>query len=156
MYFYYFCCTRYIQDVTVLGVSLVPTVTPTGGTFTYAWTGPNSFTSTQASPSVGYAGTFNLTVTNSANGCTATTTATDTKDTNLLGATATGGRIDCTITSVQLQGSTTATDVTYARTGPGGFTSAVQNPIVTTVGTYTLTVTKTGSTCTSQATTAVD
>ncbi len=141
---------------TISSVSLVPTVAPAGGIFTYAWTGPNSFTSTQASPSVGDAGTFNLTVTNTANGCTATTTATVTKDTNLPGATATGGTITCATTSVQLQGSTTATGVTYAWTGPGGFTSAVQNPTVTTVGTYTLTVTKTGSTCTSQATAVID
>ena len=38
---------------------------------TYSWTGPNSFTSTSKTPSVSTAGTYTVTVTNPANGCTA-------------------------------------------------------------------------------------
>jgi len=37
---------------------------------TYSWTGPNSFTSLSRTPSVSTAGTYTVTVTNPANGCT--------------------------------------------------------------------------------------
>ncbi len=39
------------------------------GNGTFAWSGPNGFTSTAQNPTVGIAGTYNLTVTG-ANGCT--------------------------------------------------------------------------------------
>ena len=42
--------------------------------------------------------------------------------------------------SVQLSASTSATGATFAWTGPGGFTSAQQNPTVTVAGSYTVTV----------------
>ena len=39
---------------------------------TYSWSGPNNFTSSQASPSIGNTGSYTLTVTDPANGCTST------------------------------------------------------------------------------------
>ncbi|TAG18609.1 MAG: DUF11 domain-containing protein, partial [Cytophagales bacterium] len=140
----------------VSSIALQTSVQPANGTYEYAWTGPNSFTSTQASPSVGEAGTYTVVVTDTDNGCTVTTTATVTKDTELPGATATGGKLTCTTTSVQLKGNSTATGITYSWAGPNGYTSALQNPTVSTPGTYTLTVTRTGSTCTSKATAVVE
>ncbi len=39
------------------------------GNGTYAWSGPNGFTSTEQNPTISEAGTYNLVVTG-ANGCT--------------------------------------------------------------------------------------
>lgn len=56
-------------------------------------------------------------------------------------ATAQGGEIDCNNSSTQLFGNSSTSGATFSWTGPGGFTSNLQNPIVSEVGTYTLTVT---------------
>ena len=69
-------------------------------------------------------------------------------------ATATGGTITCSTTSVQLMGSSTVSGVTYSWTDPNGEVIEGQNPTVSGVGTYTLTVTNPANGC-SQTTTAV-
>lgn len=51
------------------------------------------------------------------------------------------GKLTCTVTSVQLSGSADIAVTSYAWTGPNGFMSGVQNPMVSAEGTYTLTVT---------------
>lgn len=53
------------SSVTLSGGSSTPGVT-------YSWTGPNNFGSTDQNPVVNTAGTYNLTVTNEATGCTST------------------------------------------------------------------------------------
>ena len=58
--------------VSINGSSNIPTAT-------YAWTGPN-FTSTLQNPTVNMPGPYSLVVTNPANGCTATATATVTQN----------------------------------------------------------------------------
>ncbi|MCC6723249.1 MAG: gliding motility-associated C-terminal domain-containing protein [Saprospiraceae bacterium] len=118
----------------------------------YAWTGPNGFASNQQNPSVSQAGTYTLTVTG-VNGCTATATATVTADAGFPVVTTTGGTLTCTTTSVQLTGNSSITaGITWAWTGPGGFTASEQNPSVTVSGNYTLTVTTTaGCSSTAQA-----
>jgi len=63
--------------------------------------------------------------------------------------------LTCASPSVTLSGSSTASNVSYQWTGPNGFTSAVQNPTVSMVGAYTLTVTNpAGCAATSTATVA--
>ena len=63
-----------------------------------------------------------------------------------LSATAVGGAMNCTVTSVTLTGQalygdgTPAPKAVYAWTGPNSFSSSVQNPVVSAVGIYTLTV----------------
>ncbi|WP_332369658.1 hypothetical protein [Spirosoma telluris] len=63
-----------------------------------------------------------------------------------LSATATGGELNCTVKQVTLTGQalygdgSKATNATYSWTGPGSFTSSLQNPIVSVEGTYTLTI----------------
>ncbi|GAB4042374.1 SdrD B-like domain-containing protein [Spirosoma litoris] len=63
-----------------------------------------------------------------------------------LSASATGGEITCTVKQVTLKGhalygdGSVASVATYAWTGPGSFTSAEQNPVVSVAGTYTLTI----------------
>ncbi len=129
-----------------------PSVTATGGTIncdnacvqlvgsgngSFAWSGPNGFTSTEQNPTVCAPGTYTLTVTG-ANGCTSTATAEVNSDTDAPTAEATGGSINCNLLSTQLQGSG---DGSLAWTGPNGFTSSEADPVVNVAGTYTLTVT---------------
>jgi hypothetical protein len=122
---------------------------------TYKWAGPNSYTSTLQNPTVTAGGLYTLTVTNPINGCTSTATVNVAKNTTAPGATAGGGVLTCTATAVSLSGSSPTPDVTYSWSGPGSFTSTLQNPTVNAIGTYTLTVTNPVNGCTSTATTSV-
>ncbi len=122
---------------------------------TYAWTGPNNFNSNQASPATSAAGTYTLTVTNSANGCTSSATAEVVSNTTQPQASAAGGTLTCTNSAVTLAGNSTTAGVTYAWTGPNSFSSNEQNPEVTTNGNYVLTVTAPNG-CTKTATAVVN
>jgi hypothetical protein len=140
-------CTT--NSVTLLGNSGTSGVS-------YSWSGPNSFTSTAQNPVVSTTGTYTLTVTNSSTGCQSIASTTVTQNTTAPGATASaGGTLNCTNTSVTLSGSSSTSGVTYNWSGPNSFTSASQNPLVTTPGTYTLTVTNPANGCTSTANTIV-
>jgi hypothetical protein len=115
---------------------------------TYAWAGPNSFTSSTQNPSITGAnaqniGIYTLTVNN--NGCVETTT---TEVTAIYAANPTASLISTACLGANLNfsgniaGSNTAT---YAWSGPNGFTSTSQNPSITgantqNIGTYTLTI----------------
>ncbi|MEZ4740438.1 MAG: hypothetical protein R2818_14030 [Flavobacteriales bacterium] len=55
------------------------------GNGTYAWSGPNNFSSTEQNPTIGEAGSYTLVVTG-ANGCTSEATAEVTLDNTLPGA----------------------------------------------------------------------
>jgi hypothetical protein len=138
---------------TVTSVQLQGSSSTPGATF--SWSGPGGFTSTSATPTVSAPGLYTLTVTNPANGCTATDTATVSQSTAAPGASATGGTLTCSVTSVQLQGSSPTGGVTFSWAGPGGFTSGLQNPTVTAPGSYVLTVTNPANGCTSTATATV-
>ncbi len=120
---------------------------------TWSWTGPGGFTSTLQNPSANVPGTYTLTVTAS-NGCTAADNAILAQDANAPTATATGGIISCSQTSLQIMGGSSIPGVTYAWTGPNGFTSTQQNPTVTAPGSYTLTITA-GNGCQGVATAVV-
>jgi len=137
----------------VTSVQLMASSSTAGVTF--SWSGPGGFTSSDQNPTVSTAGTYTVTVTNGANGCTSTATAEVTQDITAPGASATGGRLTCLITSVQLMASSSAAGVTFSWSGPGGFTSSDQNPSVSSAGTYTVTVTNTDNGCTSTATAEV-
>jgi len=105
----------------------------------YAWVGPNGFTSILQNPSVTDAGTYTLTVT-ALNGCATSSTAEVTLDEALPQITGVGGVIDCNTDFVQMMGSSTTSGVVLSWTGPNGFTSNDMNPTVNTPGTYVLTV----------------
>jgi len=116
------------------------------GMASYSWTGPNGFTSAVQNPVINgvtdaAAGTYTLTVTNTA-GCSASTTVAVTINTvNLPTAVA---NTPCAGGDLNLIGGPSAM-ASYSWTGPNGFTSSVQNPTITRVtaaaaGTYTLTV----------------
>lgn len=117
------------------------------GMASYEWTGPGGFTSTLQNPVItgvtaDAAGVYTLTVTNPA-GCSATATVNVTViPVDHPSATA---NTPCVGGDLILTGGPSDM-VTYSWTGPGGFTSSEQSPVISGVtaaaaGTYTLTVT---------------
>ena len=120
----------------------------------WTWTGPG-FSSALQNPTVSpvVAGTYTLVVT-STEGCTSLAVATQVAITTLPVATATSNLPVCTGGSLNLTGASSITPVTlWSWTGPGGYSSTVQNPTITppVAGTYTLVVT--ANACPSTATT---
>ena len=132
---------------TISGTSQTPGVT-------YSWAGPNGFTSTAPSPTVSVPGDYTLTV-EAPNGCTSTSIAVVSPDASAPVASAAGGLITCAIPSITLTGGANNPNVTWQWTGPAGFTSTQQNPVVSTPGTYTLTVKATSNGCIDTATAVV-
>ena len=117
----------------------------------YAWTGPNGFSSSQQNPTVSVAGIYTLSSTGS-NGCVASDTALVSQNTTPPGATATvSGPLTCSSTSVQLNGTSQGSNPSYFWTGPNNFTSAQQNPTISTPGDYNLVVTSGQNGCSSSA-----
>lgn len=129
-------------------------LTASGGT-TYAWSGPNSFTSTQQNPVIASATTADggvYTATATASGCSATATVNVTINAAIV-ASITLSSPACLNSNVNLTAPNGGS--TYAWTGPNGFSSASQNPSINNVtnadaGVYTLSITTLG--CVSTAT----
>ncbi|MCX6199146.1 MAG: PKD domain-containing protein [Bacteroidetes bacterium] len=114
---------------------------------TYAWTGPNGFVSNQQNPSISNAtvaasGTYSVVATVS--GCSSSSPATTDVVVNPIpGVTAGSNSPVCAGSDINLT-ATTFAGATYSWTGPGGFTSTLQNPTITNAtvgmsGTYTVT-----------------
>ena len=133
----------------------------TTATGTYNWSGPNGFTSTLQNPTVANAttanaGTYTLVVSN-ANNCTATaSTNVVVNSVPAVTASNTGGY--CADQTIVLS-SVSADATSFAWSGPNGFTSNLQNPVVenatpANAGTYTVVATN-ASGCTANATTDV-
>ena len=126
--------------------------TPTVAGATYAWTGPNGFTSASQNPTIpnataAMAGTYSVTVTGS--GCVsgAGTTAVVVNATPATPTAGNGGAV-CAGGTISLTASTVA-GATYAWTGPNGYTSSAQNPTipnatVAMTGTYSVKATVNG------------
>jgi gliding motility-associated-like protein len=114
--------------------------TTSPGVATYAWTGPNGFTSNQQNPTIPNAttaatGTYNVSVT--INGCTSAAGSVAVT-VNQTPATPTVGSNSpvCTGNTLNLNASTTTPGViTYDWSGPNGFTSTTQNPSINSITT---------------------
>jgi hypothetical protein len=128
-----------------------------GGT-AFQWSGPNGFTSTQQNPSIPSAttaatGTYTVTVTNSYN-CSAVTSTYATVNT-LPNATASSNSAICSGQTLNLYANG---GTTYTWSGPGGYNSTNQNPVITNAttsysGTYYVTVSN--GTCSSTTSVSV-
>lgn len=119
---------------------------------TFSWSGPGIVSgAATAIPIVNASGTYTFTVTNPANGCTATADVTVTPNTNQPNANAGSDQtLTCVNTSLTLNGSSSTGGVTFSWTGPG-ITSGgnTATPTVNQSGNYTLTVTNTSNGCSS-------
>lgn len=141
-------------------VTLNGTGSSTGGNIIYSWTASNGGNIVSGAntlmPVVNAAGTYTLLVTNTTNGCTASASTTVTSNITPPGATANGGTLNCSVTSLTITASSMTPGVTYAWSGPGGFISNQQNPTVNVPGNYVVTVTNPANSCTSTATAVVN
>ncbi len=120
--------------------TLTATVTNSTGALTYAWTGPSSFTASTSSISVTNAGTYTVTVTSSS-GCTGTGSGVLTVSPKPVvvvnsATVCSGSAATLTATVTNVTGA-----LSYAWTGPSGFTASTASISVTNAGTYTVTVT---------------
>jgi hypothetical protein len=131
----------------------------TNGTIgvSYAWTGPNSFTSALQNPSVAVATTSasgNYIATLSINGCTLKDTVAVIVHPIPAAPTAGSNTPVCNNNPINLTATAGATGTAYQWTGPNSFTSSVQNPTINNAnismtGSYSVTATLNG--CTSPA-----
>jgi gliding motility-associated-like protein len=139
---------------TALNLTAVTSVVPG---VSYSWTGPNGFLSGAQNPSipastVAASGTYIATVL--ANGCSSTSNVLVVV--NPVPVTTAGTNSPCEGSALNLTAVTSVVPgVSYSWTGPGGFTSSIQNPIIaaSTVagsGTYIVTVLANGCSSTSQ------
>jgi gliding motility-associated-like protein len=133
------------SSITLSANSITPNVIISGGT------------TTASTSQVSQPGTYTFTVTNPANGCTATATQIITQDIQAPDVNATGGVLSCTLNTLTILGSSQTAGVSFAWTGPSNFTSTLQNPQITEPGTYTVTATAPNQcTATAQAQVSAD
>jgi hypothetical protein len=150
--------------VTVTALHEPPTVTATGGVFNcsypvtltstfpstntiFVWNGPGGYVSNQLNPQVSIVGTFKIKVTDTITTCINTANAIVTADTAKPTVLPIGGTLNCMQSSVTLSGTYGPSGVTFAWSGPGGFTSTLQNPVVSVPGNYVVIVTNPANGC---------
>jgi len=130
-----------------------------GPSISYQWTtadGNITEGATTTMPTVDAVGTYTLTVTNNDNGCTATSNVSVSLNTTPPDANAGVDKaLNCNTFAVNLDGSSATTGATFSWTGPNAFSSNLQNPSVSDIGTYTLTVTDPNNGCTAMDATEV-
>ncbi|MEZ4964687.1 MAG: HYR domain-containing protein [Saprospiraceae bacterium] len=117
----------------------------------YYWSGPGNFSSNQASPVASQAGTYFVTVTNPANGCTSMAQANVTQNITPPMSSAGGATITCTTPNPKLIATSSVPGSSFFWSGPNGFTANIANPAVTIGGSYNVTVTSPVNGCTSAA-----
>ncbi|WP_089914327.1 beta strand repeat-containing protein [Chitinophaga rupis] len=142
-------CAR--TSVTLNGVSSSSNVS-------YRWTNAtNTYNATTATAFTNVPGTYTLTVTNTATGCTSTksTVVVQNNTAPATPVTSNDGPLTCTKTSVTLTGNSTTAGVTYRWTDGAGFDVPGSTAVTIKAGTYTLTVTDPGNSCTATKSTIV-
>jgi gliding motility-associated-like protein len=120
----------------------------------YTWTGPGIVSGgNTANPTINTPGTYSVTVTNPANGCTNTASVIVSGGSNVPSATiSTPVNLTCAVTSVTLTGSSNTPGVTFSWSGPGIVSGgSTANATINAPGTYTLTVTDPSTNCSNSA-----
>ncbi len=129
-----------------------------GSNFTYLWTASNggniSAGANTLTPTVNATGTYTLKVTNTTNGCT-NASATSVTGTAAPVLSTASGTVTCVAPTVTLTTTTNAANPGFAWTGPNGYSSTQQSPVVNVAGAYNLVVTDSVSGCTSTAAASV-
>lgn len=127
--------------------------TPVAGAI-FSWSGPGDFSSQEQHPVIDTPGHYIVTVTDTNNGCTASAGITVAGDTLPPYVALLGDTLTCFKETVQLICSTDAKAPVFNWTGPAGFTSIEQNPVVNSAGFYEVTITDANG-CTASASVAV-
>lgn len=136
------------------------TASTQSGNVTYEWSGPSIVSGANTlTPIVDDIGMYTLIVTNEISGCTESSTVEVIEDVEPpLADAGISGSLDCTITSISLDGSASdqGPQYTYEWQGPGIQSGAnTLTPVVVQSGTYTIIVTNGENGCTAEATTFV-
>jgi hypothetical protein len=165
-------CTS-TSSVVVLSTYQPPLVTATGGNFscyqpsvvlnstyplentTFVWNGPGMYVSYALHPQVSTVGTFVFKVTDTLTTCVGTANAVVTGDTSRPVVLPTGAVLNCSQPITVISGTYTPMMVNFTWTGPFGFMSNQQTPVVSASGTYFVTVTNPANGCSSTKTTTV-
>ncbi|MEM7102032.1 MAG: Ig-like domain-containing protein [Bacteroidota bacterium] len=113
----------------------------------FTWIGPNGFISSEQNPEVSEVGAYLLEVRNPATGCASYDFVIIVANLDEPDVSATGGVIPCSSSAVQLTGTSSTPNVQYTWSGPNGYTSENQSPVVHTPGAYFLTATHPTSGC---------
>jgi HYR domain/Secretion system C-terminal sorting domain/SprB repeat len=128
----------------------------TGSNYTYSWTGGVVVEGGNTlSPVVGAAATYTLMVTNTTNGCTKTSTTSVTGFNTPPSLSTTSGALTCVADTFILSTTTNSNNPTFLWSGPNGYTSTLQSPVVDTSGTYNVVVNDTITGCSNTATATV-
>ena len=127
-------------------IQLAGQIQPTNN-ISVVWTGPNGFSSTDLSPWVDEAGTYQIKVTNTENGCSTTETVKVTSIDVFEDLQLTGGELTCQQNQVKLSSGISEAGYSYLWTGPNGFSSTSAEPLVSEAGTYYLTLSHTATAC---------
>ncbi|GEM_PF-410564 len=130
-----------------------------GPDISYQWTTTNGIIVSGANTPIAVVasdGTYTLTVVNTTNGCSASASVTVESDMATPSVSATGGTLTCANQSVTLMATSDVPNAFYFWTGPNGYTSQEQNPVVSTPGQYTVVVTDPANGCTSATSVMVD
>jgi hypothetical protein len=109
----------------------------------FEWSGPNGFTSSEQSPAVTMPGNYFVAVT-TPGGCSGTVAASVTAVGGPPSATTQNDTLTCIHTIGQLNGGAAIAGTTFSWTGPGGFLSTLEDPMVSIPGAYQLSVTSPG------------
>jgi gliding motility-associated-like protein len=136
-----------------VGSNLILFATSSTGV-SFNWTGPNGFTSTSQNPVINNAGLINAgtySVSATLNGCTGSTASTNVIINPIPSPPVAGNNGPLCLGETLNLTATTIAGATYNWTGPNGYTSSVQNPVINNinpshVGKYYITVTVNGCT----------
>lgn len=148
-------------DALCAGLSFTLNVTTNAASPTYSWSGPNGYSSSLKSPTINTADTsltelrvYTVKVIDGVTGCTNTSSiAVQVNARPTATITSPVGTAVCQSTTLLLNVETNDPDAAFFWSGPGGFTSSIQNPSIPNVmlfpnqGTYNVTVTNTATGC---------